>query len=176
MYSRCVYQIVGGNKSKPHAMTKDDFLKLLKLSSTMSYDFAKKYVFNQLPNDFKYSVILNASCDDPSLTQFDIYPNDNDKKVELIDENEVVKLLCRKEKVPVWIDISVECVYKKTTIFNLLCAGRYSDNYEEYYYKNDGTGPFGIKSPILPFDYVEGNKFNLNKKYKKSFFSWLTKN
>ncbi|MCH5716428.1 hypothetical protein [Niabella hibiscisoli] len=144
-------------------MTKDDFLKLLRHSSTTAYDFAKNYVIDDLPNNFKYSVILNASSDDHSLTQFDIYPNDNDKQVELIKENEVAELLCRKDKVPVWIDIAVECVYKRNTIFKLLCAGRYSDNPEEFYYTGNGTGPFGVKSPNLPFDYVDGNKFELKK-------------
>lgn len=145
-------------------MTKEEFSKLLKCASIKSYDFAKNYVIEQLPSNFKYSVILNASFDDLNLTQFDIYPNDNDKKIELINENEVVELLCRKEKVPVWIDIAVECVYNQTTVFRLICAGRYSDNYEEYYYRNSETKIFGVKSPSLPFDYVEGKKFNLEKK------------
>jgi len=108
-------------------MTKDDFLKLLRHSSAIASGFAKNYVLDELPKDFTYSVTLNASSDDPSLTQFDIYPNDNGKIVELVEEKEVIELLCRKDKVPVWIDISVESVYKAKTIFRLLCAGRYSD-------------------------------------------------
>ncbi len=155
-------------------MTKDDFLKLLRHSSAVAYDFAKNYVFDELPMDFKYSVTLNASFDNPSLTQFEIYPNDNGKIVELVDEKGVIELLCRKNKVPVWIDISVESVYKGKTIFRLLCAGRYSDNENEFYYNNNGTGPFRIKSPNLPFDYKEGKKFKLKAKTKKSIFSWLT--
>ena len=157
-------------------MTKDEFLKVLRHSSTISYDFAKNYVLDDLPKEFRYSIQLNVSSDDPNLPQFDIYPEDNDKKVELIDENKVVELLCRKEKVPVWIDIAVECVHKGKTVFRLLCAGRYSDNSEEFYYNYGGTSPFGIKSPNFPIDYVEDNKFKLIPKYKKSFISWLTRN
>lgn len=157
-------------------MTKDDFLNLLRHSSAIAYDFAKNYVLDELPKDFKYSVNLNASADDPRLTQFDIYPNDNGKIVELVEEKEVIELLCRKDKVPVWIDISVESVHKAKTIFRLLCAGRYTDNENEFYYNNNGTGPFGVKSPNLPIDYIEGKKFRLKAKTKKSIFKWLTSN
>lgn len=154
-------------------MTKDYFLQLLQESSKYSYDFAKRYVINKLPNDFKYSVKLNVSCDDLKLTQFDIYPEDHGKRIEIIDEKEVVDLLCRKDKVSVWIDISVECVHKNNTIFNLQCAGRYSNNNEEFYYNKGDTGPFGIKGPIFPIGYSEGQKFRLKNRYKKSLFSIL---
>lgn len=154
-------------------MTKDEFLKLLRKSSRSSYDFAKRHVTNKLPTDFKYSVNLNSSFDDPTLTEFDIYSEDNGKIINLIDENEVVELLCRKGKLPVWIDISVESVYKNKTIFRLDCAGRYSDDEKEFYYNKQGTGSFGIKSPILPISYVEGQKFKLKNNYRKSLFTIL---
>ena len=151
-------------------MTKNDFLKLLRHSSKTAYDFAQNYVIDKLPIDFRYSLTLNASSDDPILTQFDIYPSDNDKIVELVKEQEVVELLCRKEKIPVWIDISVERIYKVKTIFMLLCAGRYSDNKKEFYYDENGTGAFGIKSPNLPLDFVEGKKIKLKKELKSHFW------
>lgn len=152
-------------------MTKDEFLKLLRKSSKSSYDFARIYVRNKLSTDFKYSVDLNSSFDDPTLTEFDIYPEDNGKMINLIDENEVVEFLCRKGKVPVWINISVESVYKNKTIFRLDYAGRYSDEEKEFYYNKQGTGPFGIKSPLLPIGYVEGQKFKLKNNYRKSFLT-----
>ncbi|MBD8080958.1 hypothetical protein [Chryseobacterium caseinilyticum] len=152
-------------------MTKDVFLQLLRKCSISSYDFAKNYVINDLPTTFLYSINLNDSYDDPAQTQFDIYPEDSGKKIRLIDEKQVVNLLCRKNKVPVWIDISVQCVHKNKTIFSLDCAGRYSDDENEFYYKKRGTGSFGIKSPVFPVDYIEGEKFRLKDKYKKS---WLT--
>ena len=154
-------------------MTKTEFHTLLVDSTRHSFDFAKKYVLDNLPNDFKYTVKLNASLDDPNLKQFDIYPNDNDKVVKLISATEVVDLLCRKDKVPVWINVSVDSIYKNSTVFELLCAGRYSSDTNEFYYSKQGTGPFGIKSPIFPIGFKDdGTKFHLKK--KKSFFSWLT--
>jgi hypothetical protein len=155
-------------------MTKTEFHNLLVDSSKSAFDFAKNYVSDNLPNDFKYTVRLNSSNDDPNLKQFDIYPSDNDKTIEFITVTEVVELLYRKNKVPVWIDISVESTTKNNTIFQLLCAGRYSDDNNEYYYQKRGTGLFGIKSPVFPPRYNDdGTKFSLKK--KKSFWGWLTK-
>ena len=54
-------------------MTKQEFLFLLKGSSLIALKFAENYIKNKLTTDFKYNVILNASTDDPKLTQFDIY-------------------------------------------------------------------------------------------------------
>ena len=155
-------------------MTENEFLNLLRVSTRSCSEFAKNYITNKLPEDFKYSVVLNVSNDDPALTQFDIYPEDSGKKAELIDEKEVIKLLYRNGKIPVWIDISVECVHQNKTIIHLLCAGRYSDKSEDYYYNHhDTVSVFGIKGPVFPTGYVEGEKFRLNNKYKKSLLRWL---
>jgi hypothetical protein len=156
-------------------MTSLEFENLLTESTRQSLDFARNYVVNNLPNEFRYNVKLNASTDDLSLKQFDIYPNDNKKEVNFLTSKEVVKLLNRKEKVPVWIDISVEYVHKGFTVFNLLCAGRYSNDDNEFYYTKNGTGCFGVKSPNLPIDFIEGVKFELKEKPRKLFFKWLKK-
>ena len=117
-------------------MTKQEFLFHLQGASLVSLKFAENYIKNKLTTDFKYNVILNASTDNPNLTQFDIYPEDNKKmKLDLTD-NEVVELLYRNGKVPVWIDINVLKSNRKSITFNLLCAGRYSDDKKEYYYEH----------------------------------------
>lgn len=154
-------------------MTNIDFLGLLEQSTTMAYGFARQYVTNDLPASFQYDVILNASADDPGLTGFDIYPDDNGKKITLIDSGKVVELLCRKNKIPVWIDISVDRIHKGSTVFRLLCAGRYTDNELELYYRKNGTGPFGIKSPTLPPGYIAGQQFKI--KEKNSIINWIKK-
>ena len=152
-------------------MTNSEFQTLLTHSSELAFDFAKTYVTHNLPDNFRYTVHLNASTDNLNLKQFDIYPDDNEKIVEVITADQVVNLLNRIGKVPVWIDISVEYVYKDFTVFRLLCAGRYSADENEYYYVKGETGPFGIKSPVFPIDYIEGVKFNLKSKPKRSFFN-----
>lgn len=142
-------------------MTKREFLFHLNGASIMALKLAKNYVKNKLTTDFKYDVILNVSTDSPNLLQFDIYPEDHGK-IELgLTDQEVVTLLYRNGKVPVWIDINVLKSNRRSTTFNLLCSGRYSSDKEEYYYNDNGSGPFGIKSPTLPIDYNEGKRFRL---------------
>lgn len=142
-------------------MTKSDFQKYLVKSSLYAFEFAKKYVNDELFTNFKYDLILNASMDDNCDAKFDLYPEDNGVIKLNLTKNEVVDFLCRKEKVPVWIDINVLKTSQKATIFNLLCSGRYSNIEEELYYYKKGTGPFGIKSPLLPNNYIQGEKFYL---------------
>jgi len=142
-------------------MTKSEFQKYLVKSSFYAFEFANKYVNDELFTDFKYNLILNMSKDDDRDDKFDLYPEDNGVIKLNLSKNEVIEVLCRKEKVPVWIDINVLKTSKKTTIFNLLCSGRYTNIEEELYYYKRGTGPFGIKSPLLPNNYIEGEKFYL---------------
>ncbi|MFN8354035.1 MAG: hypothetical protein U0Y10_06315 [Spirosomataceae bacterium] len=142
-------------------MTSNEFLRLLQCASIIAHDFAKNYVLDELPTDYLYTVTLNATSGNPNVKRFDSYSNDNGKKIEYITAKQVIELLYRKHKIPIWIDIAVESVYEYKTIFRLLCAGYYSDNETDYYYTSNGTGPFGIKSPILPPDFIEGEKFKL---------------
>lgn len=147
-------------------MEKSEFQVLLIHSSKLACEFAKNYLLEYLPNDFRYTIQLNISFDNPMLKQFDIYPDDNEKIVELATEIETVDLLFRNGKVPVWINICVDTISENCTVLKLLCAGRYSNDNNEFYYLKNGTGPFGIKSPNLPANYIEGVKFNLPVKTK----------
>lgn len=156
-------------------MIKTEFLDLLRKSTTECHEFAKNYVTDDLPDRFIYCVSLNASHDDPRLKGFDIYPEDDDRRLKMVKDTDVADLLYRKGKIPVWIDISVECVHRNKTVIQLLCAGRYSDKSEDYYYNyKDTISPFGIKGPTFPMGYIEGEKFRLKNKYKKSLLSRLT--
>lgn len=140
-------------------MQKEEFKHLLLSATDQAKRFALEYIKNRLPSENLYNIRLSLSHDDTSLTQFDLYTEDNGKVIELADVNTVVRTLLRKGKVPVWIDISVTTVQNQKTVLTLLCAGRYSDDTKELYYHERGTGPFGVKSPNLPIDYKEGKKF-----------------
>jgi hypothetical protein len=142
-------------------MNRSDFLYLLLGTSYASFKFAKRYLSNDLVPEFRYDIQLNLSNDDPNLTQFDTYPEDNGKKYFNLEDKEVVAILCRNNKVPVWIDISVSKSENEKTTLRLLCAGRYTSDNNELYYNERGSGPFGIKSPNLPYGYKEGIKFKL---------------
>ena len=140
-------------------MQEQEFRSLLFSATADARQFALEYIKNELPSENVYNMRLSLSHDDPALTQFDLYPEDNDKLIELASADTVVKTLLRKGKVPVWIDIAVQKVQNNKTVLTLLCAGRYSDDMKQLYYHQRGLGPFGVKSPNLPIDYKEGVKF-----------------
>lgn len=147
--------------SKKIIMTKQEFLFHLQGASLVALKFAERYVKDKLTTDFKYNVIFTPSHHTINPDHFDFYPEDEGIiKLDLTDD-EVVKLLYRNNKIPIWIDINVLKSSGKSTTFNLLCAGRYSDNKQDWYYKDNGSAPFGIKSPTFPINYKEGKKFRL---------------
>lgn len=142
-------------------MTKEDFLFHLQGASFISLKFAERYVKDKLVTDFKYNAILTVANNVNNLNKFDIYPEGNDIIKLGLTDIEVVDLLYRNNKIPIWIDISVLKSSRKSTTFNLLCSGKYSSDKNDYYYNQNGSGPFGVKSPNLPIDYREGKKFKL---------------
>ncbi len=154
-------------------MQEEEFKQLLLSATDKAKQFALKYIKNELPVDNAYNLRLSLSHDDPILIQFDMYPEDNGKIVKMIDTATVVGILLRKAKVPVWIDISVSEITNNKTVLTLLCAGRFSDDEKELYYHQRGLGPFGVKSPNLPVDYIEGTKFKIPE--KKSIWDILFK-
>ena len=127
-------------------MTKIEFLFHLQGASYQALKFAECYVKTELKTNFKYNVIFADDNADPKI------------KLNLIDK-EVIDILYINDKIPIWIDINVLKSSKSETTFNLLCSKDYSNNKEEYYYNRNGSGPFGVKSPILPPNYKEGEKF-----------------
>jgi hypothetical protein len=142
-------------------MNEQEFTRLLRKATNYAYQSAKEYVSNTLIEKFKYDIQLNQSHDISRQEKFAHYPEDNERSYSDLNEKEIVSLLFRSGKIPVWIDINVKAIRKNFTIINLLCAGRYSDDKNEFYYEKRGTGPFSIKSPNLPHDFQERTKFSL---------------
>ena len=142
-------------------MNKDDFRTYLLSASYRAVKFAEKYVKNKLHFEFSYDIYLNQSYDEHADEESTLYPEDNDKEIKGINSEEVLEILCRNNKVPEWIDISVSAVGKKFTLLSLLCCGRFTSKDEKMYYSKRGQGPFGIKSPSFPPDLKEGKKFRI---------------
>ena len=134
-------------------MEKDEFRAYLIAASYRAIKFARKSTKKELPCEFVYDVELNQSMDDGAGEEFVCYPEDVDKIYLQQSADDVVSLLVRDGKVPVWIDISVKSRLKQTTTLRLVCAGRFTSKKERMYYSNVGQGPFGIKIPIqIEFD------------------------
>jgi hypothetical protein len=70
-----------------------------------------------------------------------------------------VDLFCRDQRVPQWIDIAVAYRGAEHSHLSIICCGRYHCDDARLYYYDQGTQPFGIKSPTLPPGYKEGTRF-----------------
>lgn len=145
-------------------MKKDDFTAYLLASAYWAIRCAQTMVKDKLTFDFRFDVELNASCE-PVINDpcFRTFPADDGKTLEFQTYNEVADLLVRDAHIPVWIDINVMKVIQGVTVFNLLCAGRYSSETKDYYNSERGQGPFAIKSPPLPRGWQQGKRFWLDK-------------
>jgi hypothetical protein len=122
---------------------KNDFLFLLLGVSYACLKATEQSLTKKMSSDFKYNVYLNSSHDSEAINE--TYPEDDNRVVDNISDLEVVNLLFRDEKVPVWIDVMIEEFNQDFTVFKLVCSGRYSQNKDDLYYNERGSGSFGIK-------------------------------
>ena len=144
-------------------MTKSTFLNRLQQVSTLNRDFAERFVSNDLPRSFRYLPRLNQSFDgNPPKPGEHVFPHDTDPAAPLTAV-EVADLLCREDRVPEWIDISIRRVDAEHTYFELLCCGRFTDDDALLYYQDTDFAPFGCKSPSFPPRWSEErDRFDLN--------------
>jgi len=146
-------------------MTRDEFSLLLAQCTRQCVDLAKRYIVEALPESYTYQLLPNQSCDDHQLEDDQtLYPEDSQPSLDdhiSLDHDGVVNFLWRNGATPEWIDISVVDITASETVIELLCCGRFTGISTRLYYHAQGTGPFGIKSPALPADYIDGAKFNL---------------
>ena len=135
-------------------MDKVTFSNRLHEVTALSRDFATRFVSNLLPELNRYIVLLNQSCDDNIKPSEYVFPHDDDP-VSPLTAAEVVDVLCREDRVPEWIDISVESADSGHTYLQLLCCGRFTDDETLLYYRDTGLAPFGCKSPAFPSRWTE---------------------
>ncbi|NWK57689.1 hypothetical protein HW115_18875 [Verrucomicrobiaceae bacterium N1E253] len=154
-------------------MRSSDFRLRLDAASFYVTRFALTMVRDKLPYDFRYTTILNSSYDGNRATDEVIFPEDNNVIHNDLDAKEVVNLLCRDQRVPQWIDISVAFRGRKHTHLELICCGRYHSEDDRLTYFDQGTQPFGIKSPNLPRGHTDGKLFRLPR--EKEYFERIYK-
>ena len=146
-------------------MDKATFSNRLQQVTIVNRDYATRYVSNNLPESNRYLVRLNQSCDDNLKPGEHVFPNDADPVASLTTA-ETVDLLCRDNRVPEWIDISVEHADSEHTYLLLLCCGRFTDNETFLYYRDTGLAPFGCKSPSFPPRWSEEQgRFDLHSRH-----------
>jgi hypothetical protein len=158
--SQCT-NTTGGSKMNP-----DDFKRLLDESTQKCVEFARRYVVDDLEGQIIYQLLPNKSCDWNPQGDEVVFPEDSlscQDDFHLMTADEVVHFLWRDSRVPVWIDISVVACSEGQIVIELLCAGRYSGEWDRYYYTDRGTGPFGVKSPAFAprYDFELSGRFHV---------------
>ena len=136
-------------------MTKEAFSDLFDRVSTDTREFATTHVHNTLPKSFRYFVLLNQSFDGNPLTPDErVFPDDAitfGERIGPIAASRVVDLLWRDGLLPEWVDIWPVQADTEHTYFELTCCGRFTADDSRLYYADMGRGPFGSKSPPLPY-------------------------
>jgi len=132
-------------------MTREEFDDHLKSATQMAIGFARRFVTNVIPDEGIYVVLLNQSNDKRRRPDDVVFPGDDADWVRSgLSAEEVITLLYRDGRCPVWIDISVEAVLPGRALVQLLCSGRYTDNDQRLYYAASSVMPFGVKGPTFP--------------------------
>jgi hypothetical protein len=139
------------------------FSTWLELAAFQAIEFAQPFVEQTLSYDFKFELQLNMANDDLAEGDFELYPADDGRIVQCDSVEAVAQELVRNDRIPAWIDISAYKHSASFTLMRLICAGRFTDDTDELYYLNRGTGCFQFISPGLPPGYVDGQKFALAK-------------
>ena len=142
-------------------MEKEAFHNQLIAATAAALDFGQQYISNSISQNLTYVAILNQSHDANREQDEIVYPEDDGKIYLNLSQTEVVKLLYRESRCPEWIDIRISGTDRETTLIELGCCGRYHFDETKMYYTWNGTQPFGVKSPFLPYDWKKGEKFEL---------------
>ena len=144
-------------------MRPQDFRTQLTAATFDAIHFAKKFLKKHPPIDAQYVALLNQSYDKNCKDDTCVYPEDDGRIEYNLTERAVRELLLRDGRCPQWIDISVIGADSRISLVQLLCCGRYVGDESEMYYYEQGSQPFGIKSPVLPVGWTEGRRFALPK-------------
>lgn len=116
-------------------MDRDSFKKLLLDSTNAALAFARKFVFNLVADNVGYVVEFN---DNVNVAM----------KCPTLEA--AVDRLWHDGRIPVWIDINVHDVERRITTVWLLASERHVTEFSDTFYACRGTGPFCVKSPVIP--------------------------
>ena len=114
-------------------MKRETFSEHLSRATADALRTGRKYLEEPLPDEVRFRLRLNSSYDihaDPEKER--LYPEDSSydrhRSLQQATHDEVVALLHRDGRVPVWIDAAVSGKSERTTLVKLTVAGRFTDD------------------------------------------------
>ena len=124
-------------------MDKNGFQFRFVAASYLAWRAMQRYVIDQLPPEFRYDLTTGRYAGSAG---------------ELVGKSmrasDVVDKVVKGNSVPVWIDIMVDRIEKRTTVFSVECSDRYESDETKLYYTWNGTAPFNIKCGHFPQEWL----------------------
>jgi hypothetical protein len=132
-------------------MTRERFDALLDMATAHTVAVARPMVVEALPDEVCYQLLGDRNMPTtPAMTKEDF-----------------VQRVWREGKIPEWIDLSVFARSDSRTHVGVILAEKFVEDESHCVYAKRGQGPFGIKSPRLPWDWVsleKSGRFSLSRK------------
>jgi hypothetical protein len=146
-------------------LDRNTFAEHLRIATLEAVAFARTYVRQDLLGEVAYHVVPNHSFDvGPQPSNVVTYPEDmlgSGERHARWSATQVIAYLWRDGLIPCWIDVSVIAADSPTTIVELACCGRFTNDDSILYYRHTSRPPFGVKSPTLPPGWIEGERFDI---------------
>jgi hypothetical protein len=133
------------------------------------------YCFNEIAADFKFIIepndrVPHAGMDAVETENLFVI---NRLAGKIISEEKAVELLCKGNKVPLWINMTIYESKKNLTVVHLLCSRRLRED-GELNYKALKYPPFNILVNMPPDHLViKDKKFDVNWENKNSLLAKL---
>src|SRR5512142_2985306 len=149
-------------------MERAELARRFQAAAAAARDFARSFLEEPLPDDMRFRVRLNSSCDDSLRADEVTFPEEGgleqvERDAEL-DADAALDLLWRDGRVPEWIDVRAVDETGAATILELEVCGRFTSNEALLHHARGGRPPFHILSPALPHPHRPGKRFSIHRR------------
>lgn len=148
-------------------MNKVKFRHHLNEATKLLFELTKTLCYNNLKDDCRYIITPNSRTVDEHLNEKEIVilKTWNQYEGKLLTAEQMIDLLYHDNKVPVWINMTIDEARPDITVIDLLCSRRLRDETE---LMHPGVPPFHIQVAVPPDNLkieVDG-RFDINWKKK----------
>jgi len=137
-----------------HSVDGAVFVQRLKEAARRAVEFARCFVVEPLPDAVVFLVYPNQSYDgNPRVGDEVVFPEDalpGGGRHGPWSAKQAADFLCRKGRVPEWVNVAVSGEGGGHTEVSLRCCGRFTARDDMLYHSAGGLPPFSVKGPELP--------------------------
>jgi hypothetical protein len=146
-------------------VTRTEFARRLHEAALRTLAYARELIVNDVPDEYRFDIRIvphgpeRADIVDPLLV--DLWKRSHHGLVRELTTEQAAAELCHEERVPEWIDISLEAIelprdekWRVVSFIQLRCSRDLVDD-TGLWYANEGLPPFHFHSPPLPDGWVD---------------------